>query len=164
MDAVVFYIFAGLALMSAVVVVGQRNPVYSAFALIATLCSLSVIYGLLGSSFIAVLQVVVYAGAIMVLFLFVIMLLAVPREPAGSGPGLTVGMLAIGLGVLLALQVGAVLTTAQLGTAGPALDGSARGVANALFSLPFLYAFEASSVLIVAALVGAVVIARKENP
>ena len=68
---------------SALVVVAQRNPIYSAFALIVTLCSLSVIFGLLGSPFIAVLQIVVYAGAIMVLFLFVIMLLNVEARRPG---------------------------------------------------------------------------------
>ena len=70
---------------SALVVVGQRNPIYSAFALIVTLCSLSAIFGLLGSPFIAVLQIVVYAGAIMVLFLFVLMLLQ--REARGARAG-----------------------------------------------------------------------------
>jgi hypothetical protein len=59
---------------------GQRNPIYSAFAMIVTFCALSAIYGLMGSPFIAVLQIVVYAGAIMVLFLFVLMLLNVQRE------------------------------------------------------------------------------------
>ena len=77
----------------ALVVVAQRNPTYSAFALIVTLCSLSAIFGLLGSPFIAVLQIVVYAGAIMVLFLFVLMLLNVRAEvrAAGRGPRLQAG-------------------------------------------------------------------------
>ena len=83
--AILFYVFAGLAVGSALVVVGQRNPIYSAFALIVTLCSLSAIYGLLGSPFIAVLQIVVYAGAIMVLFLFVLMLLNVRAEGTRTG-------------------------------------------------------------------------------
>ncbi|PYQ01355.1 MAG: hypothetical protein DMF82_19495 [Acidobacteria bacterium] len=80
LDAILFYVFAAVAVGSALVVVGQRHPTYSAFALIVTLCSLSAVFGLLGSPFIAVLQVVVYAGAIMVLFLFVLMLLSVQRE------------------------------------------------------------------------------------
>ena len=86
-EAILFYVFAGLCLVSALVVVGQRNPLYSAFALIVTICSLSAIFGLLGSPFIAALQIVVYAGAIMVLFLFVLMLLRVGREqPEPGGP------------------------------------------------------------------------------
>ena len=77
-----------VALVSALVVIGQRSPIYSAFALIVTLCSLCVIFALLGSPFIAALQVIVYAGAIMVLFLFVLMLLNVKSEedaPARGG-------------------------------------------------------------------------------
>ena len=80
MDAILFYFFAAIAVVSALVVIGQKNPLYSAFALIVTLCSVAAIFGLLASPFIAVLQVIVYAGAIMVLFLFVLMLLNVKRE------------------------------------------------------------------------------------
>ena len=80
LDIVLFYFFATIALGAALVVVGQRNPTYSAFALIVSIASLSAIFGLLGSPFIAVLQVVVYAGAIMVLFVFVLMLLNVREE------------------------------------------------------------------------------------
>src|SRR6185503_8261113 len=98
LDAVLFYAFAAVALGSALVMVGQRNPTYSAFSLIITLCSLSAIFGLLGSPFIAVLQVVVYAGAIMVLFLFVLMLLNVKREDGRPGGGGAVKAVAVGLG------------------------------------------------------------------
>ena len=105
--------FAGLSLGSALVMVGQRNPLYSAFALIVTICSLSAIFGLLGSPFIAALQIVVYAGAIMVLFLFVLMLLRVGREQAEPGGQQKVlKVVAIGLGALLLAQVGAVLAGA----------------------------------------------------
>ena len=160
-DAVLFYVFAALALMSALVVVGQRHPAYSAFALIVTLCSLSAVFGLLGSPFIAVLQVVVYAGAIMVLFLFVLMLLNVKREerPAGGGWGLKAA--AIALGAVLVAQVGTVL--AAPGPAPGGFNASTRQVARLLFSAPYLYAFEASSILILAALVGAVVLAKSDS-
>jgi len=162
MDAVVFYAFAALAVLSALVVIAQRNPFYSAFALIVTLCSLSVIFALLGSPFIAVLQVIVYAGAIMVLFLFVIMLLNVRREDAGKGGAGTMGGIATGLVVLLVLQVGAVLVRLQPGPA-PGFDASTRKMAQVLFSPQFLYVFEATSILILAALVGAVALAKKEH-
>src|SRR5688572_25414348 len=109
MDAVVFYIAAGIALASSIVVVAQRNPIYSAFALIVTLCSLSAVYGILGASFIAILQVVVYAGAIMVLFLFVLMLLNVRPEERFAGESLRFKLTGVALAVLLAAQVGAVL-------------------------------------------------------
>ena len=89
LDVILFYAFSGLALASAVVVVAQRNPLYSAFSFIVTLCSLSAIFGLLGSPFIAVLQVVVYSGAIMVLFVFVMMLLNVKSEERIPGESRT---------------------------------------------------------------------------
>ena len=87
LDATLFYLLGGLALVASGVVIGQRNPIYSAFALVVTLCSLAGIYGLLGSPFIAALQVIVYAGAIMVLFLFIIMMLGLAPQEVPEGPG-----------------------------------------------------------------------------
>ena len=159
MTAIVFYVFAALTVASALVVVGQRNPIYSAFGLIVTLCSLSVIFGLLGSPFIAALQVVVYAGAIMVLFLFVIMLLGVKAEDKASGS--TLKAVALALAVALAAEMGVVLLRADLPPAS-SLDASTRAVAHVLFSPPYLYAFEATSILILAALVGSIVLARRD--
>lgn len=157
-----FYVLAALAVGSALVVVGQRNPTTSAFALIVTFCSLSGIFGLLGSPFIAVLQVVVYAGAIMVLFLFVIMLLNVRKEEHAAGGG---GLAAAGilLGAALVAQMATVLTSANLGPGTPRIDASTRAMALELFSNRYLYAFEATSILILAALVGAVVLAKKDS-
>lgn len=162
MDAILFYAFAALAVVSAILVIAQRNPVYSAFALIVTLCSLAGIFGLLGSPFIAVLQVIVYAGAIMVLFLFVLMLLNVKREQDAPSPGgRTLAGVALALVTLLVLQVGTVLTRVRLLPAAE-FDASTRKMAETLFSAHFVYAFEATSVLILAALVGALVLAKKE--
>jgi NADH-quinone oxidoreductase subunit J len=163
LDAILFYVFAAVALASAVVVVAQRNPLYSAFALIVTMCALSALFGLLGSPFIAALQVVVYAGAIMVLFLFVLMLLNVKKEeraPEGGGRGLKAA--ALGLAALLVVQVGMVLRRVQLEPAA-SFEASTRRVAEELFSPRYLYVFEATSILIVTALVGAVVLARRER-
>jgi NADH-quinone oxidoreductase subunit J len=161
LEAIVFYAFAATAVGSALVVVGQRHPTYSAFALIVTLCSLSAVFGLLGAPFIAVLQVVVYAGAIMVLFLFVLMLLNVKREePAGGGWSLKA--IAAGLGAALAAQVGLVLAGATRAAAPAGFSASTRQVARLLFSPTYLYVFEATSVLIVAALVGAVALAKRD--
>jgi len=162
MDAILFYVSAAVAVASAVVVIAQKSPITSAFALIVTLCSLSVIFGLLGSPFIAVLQVIVYAGAIMVLFLFVLMLLNVKREEDAPGRGgRTLRGVALALVTLFVLQAGAVLVGAPAGSA-PRFDASTRRMAEILFSPHFLYVFEATSVLILAALVGAVVLAKKE--
>jgi NADH-quinone oxidoreductase subunit J len=159
--AIIFYVFGGLALGGAIVMVAQRNPTYSAFALIVTLVSLSAVFGLLGSPFIAVLQIVVYAGAIMVLFLFVLMLLAVKREERQEGESPVFKLVALALGALLAGEVGAVLVRAER----PAVVGfyaSATQVAQLLFSPQYLYVFEATSILILAALVGAVALAKRD--
>ena len=158
--AILFYVFAALVVGSALVVVGQRNPIYSAFGLIVTLCALSAIFGLLGSPFIAALQVVVYAGAIMVLFLFVLMLLGVKGEDRGSSR--TLKVVAGALAAAFALEMGAVLVGGARPTAA-SLDASTRAVAHVLFSAPYLYAFEATSILILSALVGSIVLARRDS-
>jgi len=161
-DTIAFYFFAATALLSALVVVGQRHPTYSAFALIVTLCSLSAVFGLLGSPFIAVLQVVVYAGAIMVLFLFVLMLLNVKREERVAGGGWALKVTAFALGAVLVVQVGSVLTAAARAPAAAGFNASTPYVARLLFSPTYLYVFEATSILILAALVGAVVLAKSD--
>jgi NADH-quinone oxidoreductase subunit J len=162
LEAALFYALAALALASALGVVAQRNPTYSAFSLIVTLCSLSAIYGLLGSPFIAVLQIVVYAGAIMVLFLFVIMLLNVKREGGAAEGGRTLKAVGAGLGLLLAAQVGAVVALHKGPPVPTDYEASTAAVARLLFSPRFLYVFEATSILILAALVGAVALAKRE--
>jgi NADH-quinone oxidoreductase subunit J len=162
LDSILFYVFAGLALASALVVVAQPRPLYSAFGLIVTLCSLSAIYGLLGSPFIAVLQVVVYAGAIMVLFLFVLMLLNVRDEARTAGSGGSLRAAALALVGVLALEAGGVLLGAGVRDGSPGFEATTQSVARVLFSVRFLYAFEATSILILAALVGAVVLAKKD--
>src|SRR4026207_323530 len=75
-----FYLFGGIAVMASLLVIGQRNPIYSVLLLIASFGALSGLYVLLDAPFVAVIQIIVYAGAIMVLFLFVIMLLNAPHE------------------------------------------------------------------------------------
>jgi len=158
-EGFLFYVFGGLTLVSALGVVLQKNPIHSAFALIVAFCSLSVIYGLIGAPFIAALQVIVYAGAIMVLFLFVLMLLNVRREvPSGSRALKAAAAL---LGLLFVAQLG--LALSEVG-ASPAAgyDASTQSFARLLFGTRFLYVFEATSILIVAALVGAIVVAKRD--
>jgi NADH-quinone oxidoreductase subunit J len=160
LTAILFYVLAGVAVAAALVMITQKSAIGSAFALIVVLCALSAIYGLLGSPFIAALQIVVYAGAVMVLFLFVIMLLNVRAEEPGGGRG-ALGTAALALCALLLLQVASVLLRARL-DAPASYDASTARVAVELFSPRFLYAFEATSVLILAALVGAIALAKKE--
>jgi NADH-quinone oxidoreductase subunit J len=162
-DAVLLYLFAAVALASALYMILQRNPTYSAFSFIVTLCSLSAIYGLLGSSFIAVLQVVVYAGAIMVLFLFVLMLLNVKAESHVEDGG-SVRVVATLLSAVLLGLVASVLARADFVTgAADTFHAPPVTVARELFAPRFLYVFEATSILILAALVGAITLARKEK-
>ena len=161
-DAALFYVLAVVVIASALVVVGQRNPVYSAFALVVTFCALSAIYGLLGSPFIAVLQIVVYAGAIMVLFLFVLMLLNVRREE-GPKRSKSMRVAAGALALAFVAEVGVVLSAVPRGSGVAIFDASTRPMAELLFSPHFAYTFLATSVLIVAALVGAVVLAQKDE-
>jgi len=162
LDAALFYVFAALALASGAYMVTQRNPNYSAFAFVITLISLSAIYALLGSPFIAVLQIVVYAGAIMVLFLFVLMLLNVKGDtqlPEGGWLRALVGLLALAF----LWRVGSVFALAHFAPGEPKVAATANAVARELFSPRFLYVFEATSILILAALVGAIVLAKKED-
>ena len=84
LESVLFYVFGALAIVTSLMVVGQRNPVYSVLLLIASFGALAGLYVLLDAPFAAVTQIIVYAGAIMVLFLFVVMLLNVPREDAAE--------------------------------------------------------------------------------
>jgi NADH-quinone oxidoreductase subunit J len=159
--AVLFYGFGALAVISALFMVGQRNPTYSAFAFIVTLVSLSAVFGLLGSPFIAVLQVVVYAGAIMVLFLFVLMLLNVKTEIRVEGQSGLFKVIALTLGAVLVAEVGSVLVASPPPMAA-AFDASARAVAELLFEVKYLYVFEATSILILASLVGAIALAKRD--
>lgn len=162
LDPILFYVLSALALASALYMVVQRNPTYSAFSFIVTLCSLSAIYGLLGSSFIAVLQIVVYAGAIMVLFLFVLMLLNV-REEEDRPDGGIMRATATALCLVFLAMVGWVFVHTNLEGAAASFEAPAQSVARELFSARFLYVFEATSILILAALVGAIMLAKKED-
>jgi NADH-quinone oxidoreductase subunit J len=163
-----FYAAALVALVSALFVVGQRHPIGSAFALVVTMCSLSIVYGLLGSPFVAVLQVVVYAGAIMVLFLFVVMLLNVPTEEAHDGVRRLLSAGPRRFGAVLSVLLVAELAWALQRVQGVALPSDAVQPATEVYDIgirlfrDYAFAFEATSVLILIAMVGAIVLARKE--
>jgi NADH-quinone oxidoreductase subunit J len=162
-EVVLFYLLAAVALGSAVVVVAQRNPVYSAFALIVTMCALAGIFAILGSPFIAILQVVVYAGAIMVLFLFTLMLLNVKSENRIERQRGLLPVVGLVLGLALAGQVGYALWRALPGGPPAAdFDASTVHVARILFSPQYLYVFEATSILILAAMVGAIALSKRD--
>jgi NADH-quinone oxidoreductase subunit J len=168
----VFYACAALAVVSAIATVTRKNPVVAAVWLVATFFAVAVAYVQLEASFLAVLQVLVYAGAMMVLFVFVIMVLDVDESGAAeSRRPSRVGKLGYYLGLLLSggLVVWVLLATLskQFITPGARLDpqsefGSADAVGRLLFT-DYLFAFEAISLLLLAAVIGAVVVARSRR-
>jgi len=161
---IIFWAFAGLAVLSGLACITRRSPVASALWLVVTLFAVAALFVLLDAQFIAVLQVLVYAGAIMVLFLFVIMLLNLGR----AGPTDLKGPLGLGVGVFLAgllLMQLLVLRQATLAPGGPVRPPLGQGmipsVARPLFTV-YLVPFEITSILLLAAIVGAVVLAKRK--
>ena len=161
---VLFFVFAALCLAGAVNLLAQRHPINSALSLIVVMVSLSVLYLLLGAEFVAAVQVIVYAGAIMVLFVFVIMLLNAGEEEitTGSRVAALFGYPAVAIFAALMIWVvtgrGAAMKGVHLGE----FLGPTDAVARLLFR-EFLLPFEVTSVLILIAIMGAVVLARKEG-
>src|SRR5215210_2533344 len=166
-DALLFYAFAALAVVGAMLVVAQRNPVYSLVSLVGSFFGLCGLYVLLEAPFVAVVQIIVYAGAIMVLFLFVVMVLNVPREDAAewdrSHPLYRPMAVRIGatLAVLLVLELGWALSLTTGLAAGVADEHPAQSsvaeLGRVLFT-DYMFAFEVTSILIIASMVGAVVL------
>jgi NADH-quinone oxidoreductase subunit J len=169
-EPLLFYLFAALAVVSSLLVIGQRNPVYSVVLIIVSFAALAGLYVLLEAPFAAVIQIIVYAGAIMVLFLFVVMLLNVPREATDhdtAHPFNRPGARRIGAaltGVLL-LQLGwavwhvSTRRPAALASAPPGDVSSVREIGRVLFT-DYALPFEATSLLILVAMVGAIILAR----
>jgi NADH-quinone oxidoreductase subunit J len=173
-ETVAFYAFAAIAIGASALVIGQKNPMYSVLLLIASFGALSGLYIQLEAPFVAVAQIIIYAGAIMVLFLFVVMLLNAPREDAADWdrlhpfrqPGL--GRFGALLATLLVVELAWALITVRAldapvaSQADAATVGSVVEMGRALFTR-HTFAFEATSVLILVAMVGAVVLARREG-
>jgi NADH-quinone oxidoreductase subunit J len=163
MDVILFLAFALIAVACAINVVVQTHPISSAISLVGVMGSLAVLYLLLGAEFIAAAQVIVYAGAIMVLFVFVIMLLNAGAE-SKKGRSYTVQL--VGVPLLIAfLGLTAYFVQRMYGnetvTFGNFQKGSPRDIGMALFTT-YLLPFEVTSLLILIAIVGAIVLARKE--
>ncbi|HEY3042855.1 MAG TPA: NADH-quinone oxidoreductase subunit J [Vicinamibacterales bacterium] len=164
-----FYVFAAVAVGASLLVIAQRNPIYSVLLLIASFGALSGLYVMLDAPFVAVIQIVVYAGAIMVLFLFVVMLLNAPHEDTEADERrhilLRSGPLRFGafLAVVLASELGWALTRgAESGAFAGGSTTSVTAIGRSLFT-DYSFAFEVTSVLILVAMVGAVVLAHREK-
>jgi len=159
---VAFIVFAIAAISGAVSVVFQRQPLYSVLSLVVTLISLAAVYVTLQAQFIAAVQVIVYAGAIMVLFVFVIMLLNLPQDEDGADRLRWLKFIGIPLGLFFLFLVGATVWNVEPGRAQAApLVGSPQAIGQVLFT-DYLLPFEATSLLILIALIGAVVFAKKD--
>jgi len=158
----VFFLVAAVALASALVAVSHRNPVVNVLSLVVTLFCIAVNYALLGAEFLAAAQILVYAGAILVLFLFVVMLLNAPTEQAEPSPRRFQRVAGLVLATLAA--VGSIVVV--LGLAGSVPKGAPQGSAQALGRLlagPYLFAFEFISVVLLAAMVGALVLVKRKH-
>jgi NADH-quinone oxidoreductase subunit J len=168
---ILFFLFATIAVVAALNVILQRNPIYCAIGLIVTLCSLAGLFLTLSAQFIAAIQIIVYAGAIMVLFVFTIMLLNVRSEEAKVDRQKFLRWLAVPLFLALLGEVYYVVRTVNnpppqipaTGTAPPVeILGTVESIGREMFT-SYLLPFEATSVLILMAIVGAMLLARREK-
>jgi NADH-quinone oxidoreductase subunit J len=173
LEAIVFFVAAALALAGALGVVLARNPVHCALLLVVTLVAVAIFFLLQEAQLVAVVQVIVYAGAIVVLFLFVIMLLGVDQRESLEEPvryqrpaALALGAILLGEIFVLAGRNWVTGARSVRGSASQPVDGADLGnverVARTLFT-DFLWAFELTAALLVIAVVGAVVLARRSG-
>jgi NADH-quinone oxidoreductase subunit J len=168
MEAAFFYFFGSVALLAAINLIAQRKVIYSAISLIICLCSVAALYLALDAPFIAVIQIIVYAGAIMVLFLFVIMMVdpfsvAALKDKKKYLKYLAVllGVIALSLLVPMLRSYNRAVTPVNIEIAGQN-SGSVAHLGQVLFN-EFLLPFEITSVLILVAIMGVVVLAKKHT-
>ncbi len=161
MHTALFLIFAVICVAAAINLLAQRHPINSALSLIVVMGSLALLYLLLGAEFVAAVQIIIYAGAIMVLFVFTIMLLNAGEEELSKS-----SRVAVMFGVpAVAVIVAALAYVLSRGTGVAMLGdfiGGPKEIGRLLFH-DFLLPFEVTSVLILIAIMGAVVLARREE-
>lgn len=162
---ILFWFLSALAVISAIMVVASKNPVYSILSLIVTFFAISGHYVLLNAQFLAIVNIIVYAGAIMVLFLFVVMLmnLNADSEPPQKNKYILYGGTIAGASLLLVLVAALkqTVTTAQMVETNSGNVGLIENLGKILFT-DYVFPFEISSVLFLSAMIGAVVISKKE--
>jgi NADH-quinone oxidoreductase subunit J len=161
METVLFILFGAIAVCGAIMVVTRKHPMASALYLILTLFAVAALFVLRQAHFLAAVQVIVYAGAVVVLFVFVIMLINVPEDRLPVERATTtrvLGVLAAGFFILES----AVLARRSSMPRGPAVEvGTVEAVGRALFT-DYLLAFEITSVLLLAAVIGAIALAKRK--
>jgi NADH-quinone oxidoreductase subunit J len=160
----IFFVLAALAVLGALSLIFQKHPIHSALSLIVVMIALAGLYLLMGSEFVAAVQIIVYGGAIMVLFVFVIMLLNAGEEERTNVSKLA-GVAGIPLAVALLLVLGVAIwhsnESAQAGLQSGALANT-KEISTMLFK-DFVYPFELTSFLILVAILGAIVLAQREK-
>ncbi len=165
-EAVTFWVLGALALIGAVGMVMAANAVYSAMFLAMTMIILAVFYMVQDAVFLGVVQVVVYTGAVMMLFLFVLMLIGVDSAESLvetlRGQRVAAVIAGVGFGILLIAGSGAATTTTFVGLSKANAGGNVNGLATLIFSR-YLWAFELTSALLITAAVGAMVLTHKER-
>jgi NADH-quinone oxidoreductase subunit J len=161
---IIFTVLACLAVVGSISLIIQREPIHSALSLIVVMVALAGLYLLMGAEFVAAVQIIVYGGAIMVLFLFVIMLLNAGEEEVTNFSKLaTYGGIPFGLVVTAFIAAAIVHSSAALPVAEPSgAITSTKTLSTLLFS-NFVYPFELTSFLILVAILGAIVLAQREN-
>lgn len=164
MGVVAFVVIAGIAVGSALGLVAKRNPIHAALFLVVNLGAVAVLYLTLGAEFLAVAQIAVYAGAIMVLFLFAIFVLIPAREETTPDPRRSYRILALPVGAALLGVLGFVVAASVRAQAppAPAAPDGVEAIARLLFT-DYLFPFEVTSVLLLAAMVGALLLSRRRE-
>lgn len=162
MTEILFFLFAAIAVGAAINVLVQKHVLHSALSLIVMLASVSGLYVLLGAEFLAMIQVIVYAGAIMVLFVFVIMLLNIAPDAEGVDRLRWMKFTGIPMGLFFITLIGSALWQVEAEPeGGRQFVGSAQAIGRSLFT-DYVLPFEATSILILVAILGAIVLAKKE--
>lgn len=161
MIELLFFFFAAVAVGSAINVLVQRHVLYSSLSLILLLTAMSALFILLRAEFLAVINVIVYAGAIMVLFVFVIMLLNLPADEDRGDRLRWLKLAGIPMVLFLLFMVARTVWSVEGTPGAPELAGSPQAIGASLFT-DYLLPFELTSLLILIALMGAVVFAKKD--
>ena len=164
MTLYLFYFLSFLAILSGLMVVLEKNPVHSVLYLVITFFAIAGHYLLLSAEFLFAVQIIVYAGAIMVLFLFVIMLLNLNKETEPHKSNYVKGAAVIAGGMLLLILVGALKGTTALPAPDPSVEGIGlvKNLGQVLFK-QFLLPFEVASLLFLSAMVGAVMLGKRDS-
>jgi len=165
-EAVAFWILGALALVGAIGVVAAPKAVYSAICLATTMIALAIIYVAQDALFLGVVQVVVYTGAVMMLFLFVLMIIGVDSSESLvetlRGQRVAAMLAGLGFGILLIAGIGSAATTGFIGLGQANSGGNVEGLATLIFTRD-LWAFEITSALLITAALGAMVLAHRER-